>query len=90
MIYVYLKIYVINFVYFVVNINVIVYIYMILKLFFIILFFFYWRGGGGGVCLIYIKIDFFNECIGLSFLIEYYCIFIRQCMVLYFNLCIDI
>lgn len=74
MIYVYLKIYVINFVFFVVNINV--YIYMILKFFFIILFFFYW-GGGGGVCLIYIKIDFFNECIGLSFLIEYYFIFIR-------------
>lgn len=91
MIYAYLKTHVTNSAFFVANIDV--YIYTIPKSFFTILFFLYWRGGGVGgcgACLTYIKIDFLNECIGSSFLIEYHRIFIRQCMVLYSNLCTDI
>lgn len=86
MIYAYLKTHVTNSAYFVAHINV--YIYTIPNSFFTRLFFLYLEGGG---CMLDIyKIDFLNECIGSSFLIEYHRIFIRQCMVLYSNLCTDI
>lgn len=79
MIYAYLKTHVTNSAFFVANINV----YIRYQNHSSLYCSFFIGGGGDGACLTYIKIDFLNECIGSSFLIEYHRIFIRQCMILY-------